>query len=64
MVAVEPSMSSSISVTNVHHTIFPRRKPRQVWRRAVVVVTGMFITVSLLIWLLYNNDDNQPAMST
>ena len=63
MAVVEPIMTASlISVTNVHHTIFPRRKPKQVWRRAVIVVTGMFIQVSILIWLLYNN--NEPAMST
>ena len=46
----------SIAVTNVHHTMFMKRKPRQVWRRAIVVMTGLVVTASLLLWLLYNND--------
>ena len=50
----------SITVTNVHHTMFLKRNPRrQVWRRAVVVITGLTITVSLLLWLLYDNKPNQ-----
>ena len=51
----EPQIMS-IAVTNVHHTMFMKRKPRQVWRRAIVVMTGLVVTASLLLWLLYNND--------
>lgn len=50
----------SITVTNVHHTMFLKRNPRrQVWRRAIVVITGLTFTVSLLLWLLYGNKPDQ-----
>ena len=57
--ALPQAPTMTVTITNVH-TMFMKRKPtRQVWRRVVVVVTGITATVSLLLWLLYNN--NEPT---
>ena len=40
----------TIAITDVHH-MYLRRKPKQTWRRPVIVAIALAFIVAIVLWL-------------